>query len=111
MVVKFSNDYIALAYEIKVLNKIAKQAPDARDKRIGLPTVTAYGMLIGTNLHQDDIKPETNISLAQGQTANLFGYYIMPKYRVTLEDFLTDNDNQLNPLVILKIMNGIFKAL
>ena len=54
MVVKFSNDYIALAYEIKVLNRIARQAKltgDASEKKMGLPTVSAYGMLIGTNLH------------------------------------------------------------
>ena len=114
MVVKFSNDYIALAYEIKVLNKIAKQAKvpaDARGKRMGLPTVTAYGMLIGTNLHQDDINPETNICLSQGTTANLFGYYIMPKYRLTLEEFLEESDNQLDAVVVLKIMKGVFKAL
>ena len=84
MVVKFSNDYIAIAYEIKVLNKITRQAKIFKTS-IGLPTVTAYGMLIGTNLHEDDINPETNIILTDGITANLFGYYIMPKFDMTLE--------------------------
>jgi serine/threonine protein kinase len=35
----------------------------------------------------------------------------MPKYKLTLEDFLTENDNLLDPIVILKIMRGIFGAL
>lgn len=35
----------------------------------------------------------------------------MPKYSMTLEDLLVENDGCLDPVLVLKIMRGVFKAL
>ena len=96
MVVKLSNDYIAVAYEIKVLNKIRNQASileSSPDTSIGLPSIHAYGILMATNLHEDDINSETDLSKRQDTSVNLIGYYIMPKYKVTLQQYLEDNSD------------------
>ena len=68
-------------------------------------------MLIGTNLHKDDINPETNIVLSQGTQANLFGYYIMPKYKMTLEELIEENNGNIDAFTVFKIARGVFKAL
>ena len=49
--------------------------------------------------------------MSQGSTANLFGYYIMPKYKMTLEEFLGESDNQMDPIIIFKVMKSVFRAL
>ena len=97
MVIKFSSGYIDLAYEIKVLTKVTNQAKkleNTNDKKFGLPSLIAYGVLVGANPHPDDIDPETNLELDDEKTsANLFAYYIMPKYNMTLEEYLGSSRN------------------
>ena len=61
---------------------------DGQSLRIGLPTINAYGMLIGTNLPEEDINSDPNSCQSDECTSNLFGYYIMPKYMMTLEEYL-----------------------
>ena len=90
MVIKISSDYIDLAHEIKVLKKIAKHANGVKEliNNHGLPKISTYQVFVGVSPHKDNIKEETIINLTDDKVANLFGYYIMPKYKMTLDELI-----------------------
>ena len=80
MVIKFSSDAEALAYEIKVLGKIHRSA----QTNSPLPKVIAFGAFIAMNIHKADLSEP----LKNGATDKVVAYYIMPKYQMTLREYI-----------------------
>ena len=86
LVVKFSSDHESIAYEIKVLHKIKQLASkDSSITRTGFPTVEAMGMFSAINLHQENGEENKD---QQPKQDEVFGYYVMPKYTLSLQDFI-----------------------
>ena len=91
LVIKFSNNYQSLANEIKVLRKIKKKAlvlykekNKQSPEHFGVPQAQAYNIITVVNPNKNDIREESCFILEEGNIANMFGYYIMPKYKITL---------------------------
>ena len=112
--IKISGSYKALAREIKVLKKIHKSANSkvhGDSQTTGLPYVKDFGLVIGKNLHTDEVTSETKILKDDGSSTHVFGYYIMPKYNVTFENYLSQNKDSVDVLVIIKLIKDVLNSL
>ena len=57
-VIKLSSEYEALAYEIRILNKISKKyfSQSNSPEEIGLPHITNFGVIVIKNAIKDQIE-------------------------------------------------------
>ena len=98
---KVSSDYEALAHEIKVLKKVRSEAKNS--SHTSFPEVIKYGMLNCINLHEKDVKANKKSSNVN-DSSGAYGYYIMPKYEMSLSKYIGKNGNNIKPDTILKIV-------
>ena len=91
--IKLSDDFESVANEIKVLKTISKVNQEELDEpndKTGFPDIISYGMLTCVNLNPKDIRNKKKLlEKKKGKKIVknwcLFGYYIMPKYEMTLK--------------------------
>lgn len=90
--VKISSKFKLLAYEIKILNKIALYRKEV-ERDLHMPEIEEHGMVLLTNLNGED---QAKIKSSE----SLFGYYIMPLYHFDLEKYiyLSSKDKELPQL-------------
>jgi hypothetical protein len=109
MVIKFSNDYLMLANEIKAFKRISIKANSSKQVspgHIGVPEVIKVGIFTVIDPHPEEANKKESIPLSKGNVANLFGWYIMPKYQMSVQDFLEQSfpTSSIHVPTVLKIM-------
>jgi vaccinia related kinase len=68
------------------------------------------GMVVGKNIHPYEESTDSNSSDGLNNR-KIFGYYIMPKYPLTLQDYINKNKGVLRVRDILRIMIQILDSL
>ena len=82
--VKISNNREDIIKEICVLNRIQKATNSNVDSEIRFPNVEAYGMVVCKNLSSGALDETDKIFDEKVSTRDVFGYYIMPQYKMSL---------------------------
>ena len=70
-----------------------------------------YGIFVCKNLHPDDIEQMKEYKECQGEDEIIFGFYIMPKYNISLETYLQKCHNAIPIDEICIIMDQVLQAL
>ena len=102
LVIKVCDDFESIAYEIKVLIKIErlfkKKFPDEQSS--GFPTVVDYGIFSAKNVHPADVtEKKVEANEESDKNEHIFGYYIMPKYSISLQNFMNRYDSPSSVLI------------
>lgn len=99
--VKLSFDYKMLANEIQNLKKIKKLKSLSADPEFGkhVSGMIDYGMIIFTNFN--------TVSDLEEKVA---GYFIMPKYKINLEDYFI-RKNKIDPGFLFEVVLQLIDAL
>jgi serine/threonine protein kinase len=119
LVIKFADDCESIAQEIKILKKILKKSETSKSKsknqeNFGFPKLIDYGMFIVKNLKtvsDDDEEDENTKDTSESLNSKIFGFYIMPKCSLSLQDYIDFGEKKLKPFEILFVMFQVINTL
>ena len=81
---KISSDFKSLAHEVKILRKLNKSYPD----KAGIPKLLLVNHLEFTN------NSKSCKIASEDDTETRVWFYIMPKYKMSLDKFLKEYQNE-----------------
>ena len=66
-------------------------------KELGVPEVVAFGMVIISNMHEEDMRVMDEGQEILDHNSMLFGYYIIPECELSLESYIYAKNENLSP--------------